>query len=175
MATTSLSPGKTERSARRFEVPRKHSDASGSEGRRRNTRARGACELARARALGIDPGGVLLSHTVTRAVPSALEGLTTEFGMGSGVALPPLPPGNLRRAAGASWGRRGPRSLCCQRPSVGTIVRPILSSKLPKQIVCGFRERQANRRISTGQLRALRHIHTRPIDHVVYVVPSWDS
>ena len=38
---------------------------------------------------GIDPGGVLLSHTVARAVPSALEGLTTEFGMGSGVALPP--------------------------------------------------------------------------------------
>ena len=40
-----------------------------------------------------DPGDVLLSHTVTCAVPSTLEGLTTEFGMGSGVAPPPLPPG----------------------------------------------------------------------------------
>ncbi len=42
----------------------------------------------------IDPpynssGNGLLSHTVTRAVPSALEGLTAEFGMGSGVT-PPL-------------------------------------------------------------------------------------
>lgn len=34
-------------------------------------------------------GDDLLSHTVSRAVPSALEGLTTEFGMGSGRA-PPL-------------------------------------------------------------------------------------
>ena len=33
----------------------------------------------------MDPGDDLLSHTVTRAVPSALEGLTTVFGMGTGV------------------------------------------------------------------------------------------
>ena len=41
------------------------------------------------RLLNFIPGDVLLSHTVSRAVPSALEGLTSEFGMGSGVA-PPL-------------------------------------------------------------------------------------
>ena len=41
---------------------------------------------------GERPGGVLLSHSLTRAVPSALEGLTSEFGMGSGVAPPTLPP-----------------------------------------------------------------------------------
>ena len=40
-----------------------------------------------------NPGGVLFSHTVAHAVPSALEGLTAEFGMGSGVPPPPLPPG----------------------------------------------------------------------------------
>jgi hypothetical protein len=34
-------------------------------------------------------GGVLLSHTVPGAVPSALEGLTSGFGMGPGVS-PPL-------------------------------------------------------------------------------------
>jgi hypothetical protein len=34
-------------------------------------------------------GDDLLSHTVTRAVPLAQEGLTAEFGMGSGVT-PPL-------------------------------------------------------------------------------------
>src|SRR5882672_7677216 len=32
------------------------------------------------------PGNGLLFHTVTSAVPSALEGLTTVFGMGTGVA-----------------------------------------------------------------------------------------
>ena len=39
-----------------------------------------------------NPGGDLLSHRVSPAVPSALEGLTSEFGMGSGVAPPVLPP-----------------------------------------------------------------------------------
>ena len=37
-------------------------------------------------------GSDLLSHTVARAVPSALEGLTSVFGMGTGVAPPKLPP-----------------------------------------------------------------------------------
>ena len=32
------------------------------------------------------PGSDLLSHTVTHAVPSAEEGLTTVFGMGTGVS-----------------------------------------------------------------------------------------
>ena len=45
--------------------------------------------------LRIIPGGDLLSHRVSRAVPSALEGLTSEFGMGSGVAPPVLTAGNL--------------------------------------------------------------------------------
>ncbi len=31
------------------------------------------------------PGDDLLSHTVTRAVPSALKGLTSVFGKGTGV------------------------------------------------------------------------------------------
>src|SRR5262249_2867601 len=35
--------------------------------------------------------------TDDRAVPSALEGLTSEFGMGSGVSPPVLPPLNRRR------------------------------------------------------------------------------
>ncbi len=39
-----------------------------------------------------NPGGVLLSHTVTHAVPSALEGLTSVFGMGTGVTPPLSPP-----------------------------------------------------------------------------------
>jgi hypothetical protein len=45
-----------------------------------------------ARGLGIIPGGDLLSHRVSPAVPSALEVLTSEFEMGSGVAPPVRPP-----------------------------------------------------------------------------------
>ena len=37
-------------------------------------------------------GGVLLSHAVSRAVPSALVGLTSGFGMGPGVSPPLWPP-----------------------------------------------------------------------------------
>ncbi len=44
----------------------------------------------------ISSGGDLLSHTDDRAVPSALEGLTSEFGMGSGVAPPATPPEKLK-------------------------------------------------------------------------------
>ena len=44
---------------------------------------------ARERPPYINSGNDLLSRTVARAVPSALGGLTSEFGMGSGVS-PPL-------------------------------------------------------------------------------------
>ncbi len=40
------------------------------------------------------PGNVLLSHAVAHAVPSALKGLTTVFGMGTGVAPSLWSPGN---------------------------------------------------------------------------------
>ncbi len=40
--------------------------------------------LMRSGAFVIIPGGDLLSHTVTRAVPSAQRGLTSVFGMGTG-------------------------------------------------------------------------------------------
>ena len=42
-----------------------------------------------------NPGDDRLSHAVARAVPWALEGLTTVFGMGTGVAPPVWPPENL--------------------------------------------------------------------------------
>ncbi len=44
------------------------------------------------------PGNDLLSHAVTSAVPSALEGLTSVFGMGTGVAPPASPPGIGRQS-----------------------------------------------------------------------------
>lgn len=41
-----------------------------------------------------NPGGALLSHTLSGAVPSAQEGLTSLFGKGRGVSPPPSPPKN---------------------------------------------------------------------------------
>ena len=42
----------------------------------------------------MNPGDDLLFHTVTSAVPSALEGLTSVFGMGTGVTPPLRSPGS---------------------------------------------------------------------------------
>ena len=39
-------------------------------------------------------GGVLLSHTASHAVPSALKSLTSVFGMVTGVSSSPSPPKN---------------------------------------------------------------------------------
>ena len=46
-------------------------------------------------------GDDVLSHSVSRAVPSARRGLTTVFGMGTGVALAPLPPARWQDRARA--------------------------------------------------------------------------
>ncbi len=44
-------------------------------------------------------GDHLISHTLTRAVPSAQRGLTSVFGMGTGVTLAVNSPANLRNRA----------------------------------------------------------------------------
>jgi hypothetical protein len=52
-----------------------------------------ATNVARlSRSCMLNVGGDLLSHTLPGAVPSALEGLATGFGMGPGVPPPPQPP-----------------------------------------------------------------------------------
>jgi len=64
--------------------------------RDRTTRICGKKKEARQirRAPEESPGNVLLSHAVAHAVPSALKGLTTVFGMGTGVAPSLWSPGN---------------------------------------------------------------------------------
>ena len=42
-----------------------------------------------------NPGDFLLSHAASRAVPSAPRGLTSVFGMGTGVTLSTKSPENL--------------------------------------------------------------------------------
>jgi hypothetical protein len=46
----------------------------------------------------INPGDFLLSHAVSRAVPSAPAGLTSVFGMGTGVTLPTKSPENFSKS-----------------------------------------------------------------------------
>jgi hypothetical protein len=97
----------------------------------------------------VNCGDVLLSHTVSRAVPSALKGLTSGFGMGPGV----------------SPSQKSPQSLCfvingCRLFSgnrTGT-----RTSLLFAQSCC----EQVARPISTGQLHTLRCFHFRPINPV---------
>ena len=103
---------------------------------------------------GCVSGGVLLSHTLACAVPSALGGLTSGFGMGPGVSLSLWPPVQVRDTnlivllCGVCFGiphsGRGTRvfvrSVCC------------VASPRP---------------ISIGQLHALLCFHVRPIDPVV--------
>src|SRR3979411_2104484 len=64
-------------------------------------RNRGVCK--------INPGSDLHSHAVASAVSSAQRGLTSVFGMGTGVTPAEWPPGNL---ASQKWtGRKGIRAV----------------------------------------------------------------
>jgi hypothetical protein len=86
------------------------------------------------------PGDDLLSHTVARAVPSALKGLTAVFGKGTGVAPSLWSPGR---------GRHGPDNgirLRSRRAYPGQATRPI----------------------STAQLHTLPCVHVPPINVVVF-------
>ena len=54
-------------------------------------------------------GGALVSHRVAPAVPSALAGLTSGFGMGPGVPRPPGPPAPGGRCGAGCLGGDGAR------------------------------------------------------------------
>jgi hypothetical protein len=55
-------------------------------------------------------GDDLLSHSLSRAVPSALEALTTVFGTGTGVTPPPLPPEKTAADIVGPWAAIPPNS-----------------------------------------------------------------
>ena len=114
------------------------------------------------------PGNVLLSHQAALTVPSALEGLTAVFGMGTGVALSLVSPG-------ISANKKGNRIVGLVR-GLPTFERKFNTKKYG----------QASRPISTGQLNALLHLHFRPINLVVsegplatevegYLILGWAS
>jgi hypothetical protein len=110
-------------------------------------------------------GSDLLSHPVTRAVPSALEGFTSGFGMGPGVSPPPWPP------------KRGVRSTRCPiERKRGCGPRAISRTTIAS---ASKRKESSPRAISTGQLHTLPCFHFPPIDLVVfqgpYLVSQWET
>src|SRR5690606_28559176 len=102
------------------------------------------------------PTLALLSHRGYPAVPSPKRGLTSVFGMGTGVAP-------------ALWrvGKTAGRDALGQSNSFEGS-RGIASSARP------WVDGQAARAISTGQLHALLRFHLRPIDVLVLDGPSGD-
>ncbi len=89
-------------------------------------------------------GSALLSHTVTHAVPSALESLTSVFGMGTGVTSPLKPPKLV-------FGFMESHTV-----NVCKTLRNYINYD------------QASRPISTSKLNTLPCVHTWPINLVVY-------
>jgi hypothetical protein len=76
------------------------------------------------------PGGVLLSHPVSRAVPSALKGLASGFGMGPGVSLSLWPPelyGDVSRSRPYLGNRTVDAAMRCVGQVLGLLV-PVSST-----------------------------------------------
>src|SRR5215210_322945 len=92
-------------------------------------------------------GDDLLSHEVSLAVPSALAGLTSLFGMGRGVSPPPSSPFLKRRI----FGCKNPRGAPLIFGNCIALLKP-LSPRL----------------ISTTRLNTSLHLHLWPINLVVY-------
>ena len=100
-------------------------------------------------------GGVLLSHTLACAVPSALGGLTSGFGMGPGVSLSLWPPEQVRDT-----------KICYLFVFVVVLVCVLgyLIVDASSRCCCCV---ASPRPISIGQLHTLLCFHVRPINPVV--------
>ena len=115
-----------------------------------------------------NPGDDLFSRKAALSVSSALESLTSVFGMGTGMASPPVSPGFLasgRRSAATARprGRRGRRCFDLRsRSRQGPITIPATD---PRSVA----EEVKPSTVSTDQLHALRHFHLPPIKHVLSV------
>ena len=124
-------------------------------------------------------GGVLLSHTLSGAVPSPCQVLASGFGMGPGVSPGPWPPqilgyrpGNrgFPPACGGSGTGQWTRCvlLLTDRARVRTVLPVRLRGALPGPAphALGRVDVGCLSTISTGRLHPSRGFHVRPIDHV---------
>jgi hypothetical protein len=111
-------------------------------------------------------GGVLLSHDLAVAVPSALEGLASGFGMGPGVSPPLWPPEHrttpTTNSCGVVWGcsvwTRARFSLEACLVSLGAVWAVVVCWASPRPI-------------STSPLNTLRCVHVWPINPLVWWGP----
>ena len=122
----------------------------------------------RGRLVGVCSGGVLLFRSLVGAVPLALGGLASGFGMGPGVSLP--------RCGRRDGGGVVVRPWVARPPWGGGWVGPGLRSGrggfAPPPCAGGVRGGGSCRPISTGRLSPLPGLHLRPIDPVVHWGPS---
>ena len=118
-------------------------------------------------------GGVLLSHTLSGAVPSPCQALASGFGMGPGVSPGPWPPQifccTVRRwglpacgGLGTGWRTRCVGSSCVH--PVLIVVRD--GSQQDACVPTGVGLSCCLSSVSTGRLHPSRGFHVRPIDHV---------
>lgn len=132
----------------------------------------------RGRLVGVCSGGVLLFRSLVGAVPLALGGLASGFGMGPGVSPPAVAAGTVvglwcaALVAGpprvGGWG--GLVLGCVVDAGFGFAARPGALGRWCGCVgvwVCG-----SCRPISTGRLSPLPGLHLRPIDPVVHWGPS---
>ena len=116
------------------------------------------------------PGDVLLSHTFTSAVPSALRGLTSGFGMGPGVSPSPWSP-KLFRASTAGYLVIVIIPLNDRVPDRNSGTAQWTRLKVGNVIITKVKIEVSPRAISTSQLHALPHFHLWPINQVIYLGP----
>ena len=111
-------------------------------------------------------GGALVSHRVAPAVPSALAGLTSGFGMGPGVPRPPWPPapGGRCGAGCVGAGRRPRRPGGRTALEEGNVLRTVGSGG-------DLEWSRRARPISGARLKASPPLHLRPINQVVSLGP----
>ena len=111
------------------------------------------------------PGDVLLSHTVSRAVPLALKGLASGFGMEPGVSLSLWSP-KLYGDTGTPLGTARPVNGCAVVGVPDRISGTAQWTRVPPLRV-GSSLCSSPRPISTGQLHVLPRFHFLPINPVV--------
>ena len=122
-------------------------------------------------------GDHLISHTLTRAVPSAQRGLTSVFGMGTGVTLAVNSPANLRRFRSRDLPQlnRLSRHLPNVFSYIAITTKLVLNDSRTVDILTAQSKfyGQAERAISTGKLHALPRFNLQPINQVVFLGPSF--
>ena len=112
-----------------------------------------------------NPGDFLLSHAVSHAVPSAPAGLTSVFGMGTGVTLPTKSPENFF-GSGDPAVRRGSRfrlaQLTDQSPRYGTFEISDLRSEISESNSNQGKSKNLRLQIPDSKLRKRELIKPKP-------------